>query len=127
MASIIRLRKRAIFVAVLALSVFLIALNYYHRNTREIAPDIGKRKDITIDTDIEDRSNYAEASSALRIWPDLNGHFNPSDPGEGGVAVATTSEEIKLQNMAYAEYGFNQFISDKISLHRSLPDTRSPL
>jgi len=127
MASIIRLRKRAIFVAVLALSVFLIALNYYHRNTREIAPDIGKRKDITIDTDIEDRSNYAESSSALRIWPDLNGHFNPSDPGEGGVAVATTSEEIKLQNMAYAEYGFNQFISDKISLHRSLPDTRSPL
>ena len=127
MPSIIRLRKRAILVVALALSAFLLALNYYHRNTREIAPDVGKRKDITIDTDIGDRSSYPEASSPFRIWPDLNGHFNPSDPGEGGVAVATKSEEIKLQNMAYAEYGFNQFISDKISLHRSLPDTRSTL
>ena len=127
MPSIIRLRKKPILFAVFAVCVFLLALNYYHRNTRDVAPDIGKRQDITIDSDIHERDYNADSANSVRTWPDLNGHFNPSDPGEGGIAVATKPEEEKLKNMAYAEYGFNQFISDKISLHRSLPDTRSPL
>ena len=57
-------------------------------------------------------------------WDEPSGSFNPSDPGEGGKPVVTKSYEESLKNEAYAQYGFNQFISDKISLHRSLSDPR---
>lgn len=127
MPKTIRLRKKPLLFVVFIVVLIVAALNYYHRNTRDIAPDIGKRKDISTDSDIREKEPHVDATNAVRTWPDLNGDFNPSDPGEGGVAVATNPEEDKLKNMAYAEYGFNQFVSDKISLHRSLPDTRSPL
>ena len=127
MPSIIRLRKKPILLAVFVVCILVSALQYYNKNMREIAPDIGKREDITINNDIPAKDAEKDAANELQTWPDLNGNFNPSDPGEGGIAVATKPEDEKLKNMAYAEYGFNQFISDKISLHRSLPDTRSPL
>ena len=127
MPNTIRLRRKPLLFVVFVVILIVSALNYYNRNTREIAPDVGKRKDISTDSDIRERDVHVDASNAVKAWPDLNGNFNPSDPGEGGVAVVTKEEEERLKNMAYAEYGFNQFVSDKISLHRSLPDTRSPL
>ncbi|CAB3988286.1 Polypeptide N-acetylgalactosaminyltransferase 10 [Paramuricea clavata] len=46
-------------------------------------------------------------------------------PGDGGRPVYSSASEEKLkQQQSYVEYGFNQFISDKISLNRTLPDTR---
>lgn len=72
---------------------------------------------------IPETENQIEGKS----WPELNGPFNRNDPGEGGIAVSITAGEELLKNKAYAEYGFNQYVSDKISLHRSLPDPRSPL
>lgn len=45
-------------------------------------------------------------------------------PGERGRPVVTSDEEKELRNKAYGDYGFNQFVSDKISLNRTIPDTR---
>ena len=47
-------------------------------------------------------------------------------PGENGEPVDTKPEETGEKDKAYSLYGFNQYISDKISLARSLPDTRHP-
>lgn len=45
-------------------------------------------------------------------------------PGSNGEPVETKPENQKDKDRAYAEYGFNQFISDKISLDRTIKDTR---
>ena len=58
------------------------------------------------------------------IWDEPNGLFNPIDPGEKGMPVITYPYELVNITKAYADYGFNQYVSDKISLHRSLPDPR---
>lgn len=44
--------------------------------------------------------------------------------GDGGSPVYTNAGEEEQKQMSYSEYGFNQFISDKISLNRTVPDTR---
>lgn len=51
-------------------------------------------------------------------------HGRDGQPGEGGHPVTTSSEEVDKRNEAYRDYGFNQFVSDKISLNRTIPDTR---
>lgn len=45
-------------------------------------------------------------------------------PGSNGEAVQTDPGHQSDKDRAYAEYGFNQFISDKISLDRTIKDTR---
>jgi hypothetical protein len=45
-------------------------------------------------------------------------------PGEMGNPVITSSEDSDKRNEAYRNYGFNQYVSDKISLNRTIPDTR---
>ncbi|KAL3878932.1 hypothetical protein ACJMK2_031256 [Sinanodonta woodiana] len=47
-------------------------------------------------------------------------------PGEQGAAVFLTSDEEKQKDELYKVNGFNAYVSDKISLHRSLQDIRHP-
>ena len=48
----------------------------------------------------------------------------PENPGEKGIPVRIMANESSVIQKAYKEYGFNQYVSDKISLHRSVPDIR---
>ena len=44
--------------------------------------------------------------------------------GEGGKAVITSMEEKAQADKSVRDYGFNMVNSDKISLDRTIPDTR---
>lgn len=58
------------------------------------------------------------------FWVPEKGYPKENGPGENGEAVETEPNEATRRDQAYREYGFNQFISDKISLNRTIPDTR---
>ncbi|XP_072167841.1 N-acetylgalactosaminyltransferase 7-like [Diadema setosum] len=64
--------------------------------------------------------------------PGTLGNYEPmsrssrSGLGEGGVPVKTLPEEKGKVDQLIQEYGFNQYVSDKISLDRNIPDLRSP-
>ena len=47
-------------------------------------------------------------------------------PGEQGSAVILSAEEEKKKDDLYKVNGFNAYVSDKISLDRSLQDIRHP-
>ncbi|XP_072031622.1 N-acetylgalactosaminyltransferase 7-like [Amphiura filiformis] len=47
-------------------------------------------------------------------------------PGENGVPVKTRSDEAAKVEEKIREYGFNQYVSDLISLDRNIPDLRNP-
>lgn len=47
-------------------------------------------------------------------------------PGEQGAALILSAEEEKLKDDLYKVNGFNAYVSDKISLQRSLKDIRHP-
>lgn len=55
---------------------------------------------------------------------------DPSGPGELGKPVTLaknlSSEVQKLVDQGWAANAFNQYISDMISITRSLPDVRDP-
>lgn len=66
---------------------------------------------------------------------DPEGYFGNVDvtklirPGEYGKPVLTnnlTQEEELYKENLYNKYGYNQFVSELISTHRSLPDFRDP-
>ncbi|XP_071802891.1 N-acetylgalactosaminyltransferase 7-like isoform X3 [Asterias amurensis] len=46
-------------------------------------------------------------------------------PGENGVPVRTGPGEKEAVERGIREYGFNQYVSDKISLDRNIPDLRN--
>lgn len=50
-----------------------------------------------------------------------------SGPGENGEPVQTKPADESKKQESYSEYGFNQYVSDKISLERSIKDTRHEL
>lgn len=51
---------------------------------------------------------------------------NPNGPGENGQAVNINESEKKEESEGYNQHAFNELASRKISLHRSIPDTREP-
>ena len=50
---------------------------------------------------------------------------DPNDPGEDGKAVVISAKEKPNEKDGYNKYAFNEYASAKISLERSIPDTRS--
>ena len=58
------------------------------------------------------------------FWTPEKTKIIPSGPGSNGEPVETEPENEQKKSRAYSEYGFNQFVSDQISLDRSIKDTR---
>lgn len=59
------------------------------------------------------------------IWKEPSSKLSdPKGPGQGGRPVAISADESSVIQKSYKEYGFNQYVSDKISLHRTIPDVR---
>ncbi len=79
-----------------------------------------------------DGENHIEYSDDIKAKTLLIGDFwvpekslvKVTGPGDGGTPVYNSPSEDKLKQQSYVDYGFNQFISDKISLNRTVPDTR---
>lgn len=49
---------------------------------------------------------------------------DPNGPGENGQAVVVNGDEKEEENNGFKKHAFNELASKKISLHRSIPDTR---
>uniref|UniRef100_A0A7M5VHA3 Polypeptide N-acetylgalactosaminyltransferase n=1 Tax=Clytia hemisphaerica TaxID=252671 RepID=A0A7M5VHA3_9CNID len=58
------------------------------------------------------------------IWDEPQGDSPHDGPGENGVGVKTSPQEHSKVEHSYQLYGFNQYVSDQISLHRSLSNPR---
>lgn len=50
---------------------------------------------------------------------------DPNGPGEDGKPVVVSAKEKHNEKEGYNKYAFNEYASAKISLERSIPDTRS--
>lgn len=50
---------------------------------------------------------------------------DPNGPGEDGKPVVIPAKEKNKEKDGYSKYAFNEYASAKISLGRSIPDTRS--
>lgn len=79
--------------------------------------------------DEENNIEYTEAMKSKTMlvddfWVPEKGLSKATGPGDNGSPVYTSDSEEKFRQKSYMEYGFNQFISDKISLNRTIPDTR---
>ncbi|XP_033105361.1 N-acetylgalactosaminyltransferase 7-like [Anneissia japonica] len=71
---------------------------------------------------------FKETGAVLK---DTIGNYEPppqpprEGPGENGVPVKTRPEEKPMVEQKIKEYGFNQYVSDLISLDRNIPDLRN--
>ena len=72
------------------------------------------------------RKNAEDTKAAEHVptIPDVKAR-DPNGPGEGGKAVIVEEAEKKNEKGGYNKYAFNEYVSHKISLVRSIPDTRS--
>lgn len=88
-------------------------------------PNMAKKKQITA-VKIQPRKHIEDSKDAERIpiIPDVNAR-DPNGLGEGGRAVVFEGSEKKKEKEGYSKYAFNEYASQRISLVRSIPDTRS--
>lgn len=88
-------------------------------------PKMANKKQITA-VKIQPRKHIEDSKDAERIptIPDVNAR-DPNGLGEGGRAVVFEGSEKKKEKEGYSKYAFNEYASQKISLVRSIPDTRS--
>lgn len=88
-------------------------------------PKMAKKKQITA-VKIQPKKHIEDSKDAERIptIPDVNAR-DPNGLGEGGRAVVFEGSEKKKEKEGYSKYAFNEYASQKISLVRSIPDTRS--
>ena len=85
--------------------------------------NIGNRNKPDFPKPIGGKTN--ELPEGYIIWKEPNSKLSdPKGPGQGGKPVPISADESSTIQKSYKEYGFNQYVSDKISLHRSVPDIR---
>ena len=91
---------------------------------------LAKEKFITHDTERTDQNDYRgdvnERGNNLleeRTTEEFE-RRNPNGPGENGQGVEIGGSEKEQEKLGYSKHAFNQLASDKISLFRSIPDTR---
>lgn len=68
------------------------------------------------------RKDSADTNIGVARFPT----HDPNGPGENGKAVRIPDKEKDNEKAGYDKYAFNEYASSKISLDRSLQDTRSP-
>ncbi|CAF0804611.1 unnamed protein product [Adineta ricciae] len=82
---------------------------------------------------IEPSNNADKAAEPHGLQPRMSdslGNYEPRDqptrtgPGEGGVPVILSPAEEQAAQKTISQYGFNMIASDKISMDRSIKDTR---
>ncbi|XP_057304292.1 polypeptide N-acetylgalactosaminyltransferase 10-like [Hydractinia symbiolongicarpus] len=120
MATAVRWKLKPL-IALVSLALFFLFATfrlYYTRNS------LNKASILHIETGSSLLDNNKHNEIAYKLWQEPNKLSNVGGPGEAGLPMETKPEEEGQKGRAYSEYGFNQFISDKISLHRSLPDPR---
>lgn len=99
----------------------------FNRNTRletrKKKPKLLKKKLISAVRSIEPNDPKKD-----RVDTNIGGIKNPHDPngpGEDGKPVVISAKEKPNEKDGYNKYAFNEYASAKISLDRSIPDTRS--
>ncbi|XP_022663820.1 putative polypeptide N-acetylgalactosaminyltransferase 9 isoform X2 [Varroa jacobsoni] len=104
-----------------------------HRRLRQKLPwheDVSNQNSRNGDTDneleaLEDRSKLDDANQSRKKSPSRN----PNGPGEMGLPVKLkdlTAVEKAKEKQGWKQNAFNSYVSDLISVHRSLPDMRYP-
>ena len=68
------------------------------------------------------RKDSADTNIGVARFPT----HDPNGPGENGKAVRILDKEKYNEKAGYDKYAFNEYASSKISLDRSIQDTRSP-
>ena len=92
-------------------------------------PKVLKKKQISAIRSFpsEDTKKGAENTKAavhIPSIPDVKAR-DPNGPGEDGKPVVFAEGEKKKEKEGYSKYAFNEYASQKISLIRSIPDTRT--
>lgn len=91
--------------------------------TRQKKPKLLKKKLISAVRSIE-----LDDPKKERGYTNIGGVIIPHDPngpGEDGKPVVVSAKEKHNEKDGYNKYAFNEYASAKISLERSIPDTRS--
>lgn len=99
----------------------------FNKNTRletkKKKPKLLKKKLISTVRSVEPNESKKE-----RGYTNIGGIIIPHDPngpGEDGKPVVISAKEKLNEKDGYNKYAFNEYASAKISLERSIPDTRS--
>ena len=95
------------------------------KNSRNLKKKFASDVRTTPDKNLRSDSKVTKVVVHIRDLPDVNAR-NPNGPGEDGNAVAVAKSEKRNEKEGYNKYAFNEYVSRKISLVRSIPDTRSP-
>ena len=91
--------------------------------TRQKKPKLLKKKLVSAVRSVEPNDPKKEREDT-NIGGVIIPH-DPNGPGEDGKPVVVSSKEKHNEKDGYNKYAFNEYVSAKISLDRSIPDTRS--
>ena len=57
-------------------------------------------------------------------YPPLSGRLGPGEMGNGAILERLSIDENTKKELMYLDHAFNQYLSDIISVNRTLPDRR---